>query len=731
MSSAEQELAREETRDGAAASALGQDVTECDREPIHIPGSIQPHGLLLVADARTLQVIGGAGELEERVGADWLGRSLPDLLGPDALLLEGRREGRVSLGALRLAGGVQDALAIRQDGRWLIQLEPPSPVARDAAGLLSWLDEAGGAFERAADLTALCDRAAALFRELTGFDRVMVYRFLDDGAGVVAAEARAASLNGFINHHFPASDIPRQARALYVRNRVRVIPDVNYRPAPLRPAAAGLAELDLSDVDLRSVSPVHVQYLRNMGVRASASVSIVKDGLLWGLIACHNLTPRGLSQGERLACQVLAGGLARQVRGKEEAGDYRDRLRLRSAEDAVLGRLGALANVADLARTTGDELRRMLEADGFAAIQGKEMHLVGRCPDRQDVREVAAWCRTRADATPLHTTSLADLLPSAAAYRDLASGLLAVTVSTEEPTQLLWFRAEKLEVVNWAGNPHKAVTAGPGEALTPRTSFSAWSEEVRGRSRAWTPAEVDAAQRLTRALFDARQNQRIRDLNVKLAATVADKERLLAQKDYLVKEVNHRVQNSLQLVSAFLAVQARGGDAALQRQLNEAQGRISAVALVHRRLYSDDSLEFVDLARYLEELIGDLKASLGPEWAAQMTVDLSPISVPANMAVSVGLVLTELVINANKYAYGGAPGPLSIALEPYRNRLRLIVADSGRGRTGDRKGFGTRMLDAVVGQIEGELDEADNQPGLRMILTAPIRMPGDQASDRR
>ena len=732
MSDSETELVRREASDGVAASELGPDLTACDREPIHIPGAIQPHGLLLVADRRSLRVIGGAGELEQRLAPDWLGRSLPDLLGPAAAGLEGRDEPRVVLGVLDLAGGKLEAVAIRQDAHWLVQLEPPALVGRDAAGLLAWLDDSGSAFERAADLHDLCDRAAVLFREVTGFDRVMVYRFLDDEAGVVVAEARAASLDGFMNHHFPASDIPKQARALYVRNRVRVIPDVGYRPAPLRPAEAGLATLDLSDVDLRSVSPVHLQYLRNMGVRASASVSIVKDGLLWGLIACHNMTPRNLSWGERLTCQVLAGGLARQVRGKEEAGDYRERLRLRGAEDAVLGRLGASADTAELARVAGEDLLRMLGADGFAALQGSELHLVGRCPDREDVREIAAWCRGRSEAMPLHTASLSEMLPSATAYRDLASGLLAVTVSTEEPTQLLWFRAEKLEVVNWAGNPHKAVAAESGAVLTPRTSFAAWSEEVRGRSRPWSPPEVDAAQRLTRALFEARQNRRIRDLNTRLAATVADKDRLLAQKDYLVKEVNHRVQNSLQLVSAFLSLQSRSGaDDTLKAHLQEAQRRISAVALVHRRLYSDDSAEFVDLARYLEELVADLKTSLGPEWAAQMTVELAPIMAPTDMAVSVGLVLTELVINANKYAYGGAPGPLTLTLEPFRNRLRLIVADQGRGKSGGRQGFGTRMLDALVQQIAGVLEESDNRPGLRVILTAPIKASGAERAYAR
>lgn len=704
--------------DGVDPSRLGPDLSACDREPIHVPGAIQPHGLLLIAEP-DLTVVGGAGDVEGRLAPDWLGRSLPELLGrplPELLGTEPPTE-TVPLGAVPAGEGLE-AAARFQDGRWLVQLEPRSSAWSDAATLLAWLDGAGALLERAADLRDLCGRAAEVFREITGFDRVMVYRFLDDGAGVVVAEARDPALGSFLNHHFPASDVPQQARALYVRNRVRVIPDVDYLPAPIRPE--GLRDLDLSDVDLRSVSPIHLRYLQNMGVRASASVSIVKDGLLWGLIACHHRAPRTLPYAERLACRALGGGLARQVRAKEEAESYRERLRLRAAEDVVTGRLLAEADLAGLIAESAGELQRMLAADGFAAVLGRELTCVGRCPDRADVREVAAFVRG-GGAGPIHTDALATLLPEAAPYADLASGLLAVVVSGDEPLILLWFRAEHREVVEWAGNPHKAVTVRPGETLSPRASFEAWTEEVRGRARPWTLNEIDAVQRLVRALFEARQTRRIRDLNRELSATIADKESLLVQKDYLLKEVNHRVQNSLQIVSAFLAMQARAArDPALTEHLEEAQRRLSAVALVHRRLYSDDSVQIVDLARYLEELIADTRTALGPEWAAGLVVDLAPVTVPVDSAVNVGLVLTELVINASKYAYDGLPGPLAISLEQHRNRFRLIVADRGHGKAGGRQGFGTRMLNAMVERLDGTIEETGNRPGLRVIVTAPI-----------
>ena len=704
-------------------SAPDSDLNGCGREPIHIPGSIQPHGLLLVADASTLATIGGAGDIDARLAPAWMGRPLGQLLRQDiATALGAWAEGvLVPLEPVQGVSGPFDAVAHRTGDRYLVELEPAPEHRVSATAMLARLETANRSFERAGDLRDLCERAAAAFRRLTNFDRVMVYRFLDDDAGVVLAEDRDPDLNSFLNHHFPASDIPRQARALYVRNRVRVIPDVGYTPAPLISVSNDLTALDMSDLALRSVSPVHIQYLKNMGVGASASVSIVRDGVLWGLIACHSQSPKYLPYDIRLACDALAGSLSRQIRAIDEAAHYRERINLHALEDAVADRLGAEASMGDFFARTGSELCDLLAADGFAAVQGGELHAAGRCPDDGDIRAVSDWVQTLAGQQPYSTNALAEQFPAAAAFQGLASGLLATTLSTEPPTTLMWFRAEHVEVVNWAGNPHKSAPLEPEGQLTPRASFEAWSQTVRGRSRPWTLLEIESANRLMRTIFDARQNRRVRDLNLELTATIADNERLLSQKDFLLKEISHRTQNSLQLVSSFLALQARDvGDEALSAQLGEARRRLSAVALVHRRLYSDIRPETVDLSRYLDDLCTDIRASMDEGWKDQISLQFAPIIVSADKAVNIGLILTELLINANKYAYGGSPGPISVVLEQHRNRFRLIVADSGSGRAGSRQGFGSRMVGAMVKGLFGELEECGNDPGLRVIVSAPI-----------
>jgi chemotaxis family two-component system sensor kinase Cph1 len=706
-------------------AAAQPDLTLCDVEPIHVPGSIQPHGLLLIADARTLIVTAGAGDIEARLDPDWLGKALDDLLGQDTQsLLDPISQTIGSSSALVQVRGrteIFDLSVHRSSDQILVQLEP-APLQPAASGaVLTLLDNAGMKFSRAGDITTLCQEAALLFRELTGFDRVMIYRFLDDDAGCVMAEAQAPELHSFLHHHFPASDIPRQARALYVRNRVRVIPDVAYVPAVIRPASAGHQLVDLSDVSLRSVSPIHIQYLKNMAVGASASVSIVKDGALWGLVACHHMTSRNLTYDVRIACQALASSVSRQIKAKEEAESYRERLRLRSAEDAIVAHLDRHGPLDQPDQPTREDMREMLGGEGFATVRNGEVELTGLCPTREQVLELAAWLDSQTKVEAFRTSALQTLLPAAATYQDRASGVLAIAISSEEASLFIWFRAEELQVIEWAGNPHKAVPRDTNAVLTPRASFDAWSETVRGKARPWTLAEVEAAHRLRNAVFEARQTRRLHDLNRELAATLADKDSLLRQKDYLVKEVNHRVQNSLQLVSSFLNMQARSvNDVVLTVQLDEAQRRLSAVALVHKRLYRDDNFETVDLGRYLEELCQDIQESMGDGWQKQFTASFAPVLISADRAVNIGLVLTELIINANKYAYGGLPGPLTVTLEQYRNRFTLVVADKGHGDHKPGAGFGTRMMKAMVDRLGGTIAYNEANPGLHIVITAPV-----------
>mgnify|MGYP001310894193 CR=1 FL=1 len=699
-------------------------LNSCDREPIHIPGAIQPFGIMLIADAAGV-VVGEAGSPVEV-----LGETLTALIGmaPDKIVPKLPESGILVVGAVAFQGRTMDCIAYRSGGHLVVELTERGAEDSLDAAFLAEVETMGSRLEQSGSLADLSNQAAKVFQELTGYSRVMVYRFVDGDAGVVLGEAIADGSGSFLNHHFPATDIPKQARALYVRNKVRVIADVHYTPAPVRSASTDLSQIDMSDSTLRSVSPVHLQYLKNMGVAASASMSIVNDNMLWGLIACHHHEPRPLSLTTRLACQTVASALARQVKARDERQLFRERIRLRGHEDMVIARLGSDDRLADFFAGSGQELAELLQADGFAAVQGGDLFRTGQCPGEDEVRAVADFVREPGAIRPIVTSSLATIMPAAKAYADVASGLLAVTMSTEVPTILMWFRAEQLQVVKWAGNPHKDVPHSPDAILQPRTSFEAWSESVKGRSIEWTHAEVESAQRIVKLMLEARNNRRMRQLNRELTTSLKENQKLVEQKDFLLKEVNHRVQNSLSLVGAFLRMQGRAADNPdVKEQLEAAEQRLMAVGLVHRRLYQDDSVRVVDLSRYLSELIEELKPTMDPEWEEYLVADFAPILISTDKAVRVGLIVNELIVNATKYAYGGRPGPVHVRLDQFRDKLRLVVADRGQGSSGPAKGtgFGSRMLNTLVASLEGVMEQENTVPGLTISIVAPIMDQGE------
>lgn len=709
-------------------SKLTPELSDCDLEPIHIPGSIQPHGCMLIADSQNLVIRHSGGDVGRILETDtWIDRPLSDIVGTDnahkAAHIVQTTQKKAFVGSIATPSGADLDITAHVSGDYLLlEIEPKIGPVKSSGELLSALEIASEAFDQATTLKTLCEVAAIEFRKLTGYDRVMVYRFMDDGAGAVLAEDRRADLHSFLNHHFPGSDIPQQARALYVRNLLRVIPDVNYSPAVLKPDWHGNAPLDMSDSILRSVSPIHIQYLRNMGVTASASISIVKDGALWGLIACHNETPRPIPYDIRATCRTLASNLARQIKTREETDAYRERLRLRGSEDDTIALLTRHGSLDEEISHHLDELSGLLSGDGFAVIRGDHISLTGACPPESDVREMAKWLSGKGVAEAVFATDrLALLYPAAEAFQNVAAGVLALLLSVEARSLLIWFRAEEIQVVKWAGNPHKAVDLKPDEALSPRASFEAWQETVRGRSRRWSLAEIEAAGRIRQDLVEVRQNRRMKQLNRQLTETVAEKDLLLDQKKFLVGEVNHRVQNSLQLVSSFLSFQARESDDTLFKDaVEEARRRIMAVSLLHRSLYRGDEIGVTDAGRYIEELCANLIASIGPHWKPHFSVHLGPIMLPIDRVIPLGLIVTELVININKYAYQEAAGPIEIRLTEDKATIRLVVADRGPGKAPSRPGFGTRMMTALVTQLSGTIEFEDNQPGLRVVLVAPI-----------
>jgi chemotaxis family two-component system sensor kinase Cph1 len=715
-------------------TALGDvhNLSQCDREPIHVPGSIQPHGILLVADIGSLRILQVAGETDRIIGRridSIRGHTIAELLGSHAATLVASAQVTsepVYLGSVAVAGAKLCLTAHDRDGVRILEIEPSSPLAQSMAEVLAQARNTAALFDRALDHTELLQSAAREARRLTGFDRVMIYKFLRDGCGSVVAEDRAEELRPFLNHRYPASDIPKQARELYLRNLIRVIPDVTYAPSPLIPQLnpATKAPLDMSECTLRSVSPIHVQYLKNMNVSASMSVSIVVDGTLWGLVAFHHMAPKLVPYELREICKHLGEILSQQIKAREDAEAHRQMLYLAAQREKLLGTLSK-AGAIDVALLEHlSEVKRVIPADGAAVLFGDRAAATHRTPSQAQVRKLVGWLLDTAPSGVFETSSLVRQYAPAAGYAREASGLLATVVSPEEPLVLLWFRAEQLETINWAGNPHQPTEPGTAiGALNPRKSFEIWKETVHNQSEPWSTAEVDAARNLGRSIFELLQKQKLTELNARLYRSLSDKEALLLQKDLLMKEVNHRVQNGLQLVNAMLTLQAEeAGDEQVRAQFGFAIDRIMAIAMVHRRLWQTDHIRNVDFALYIQDLRDGLVETWGLEWADQVTVHGQSILISTDIAVVLALVIIELLTNAMKYAYGGRPGPIDVSIEQSLLGLHVAVKDQGVGMPAvhSKQGLGSRLTRGLVDELNGELKVDSSTQGTSVVISVPL-----------
>jgi len=499
----------------------------CEEEPIRIPGSVQPHGSLLAVAEPDLVVVmasANAGELFDREVA---GRSLADLLpaGDLARLVAGLAGELDQINPLRvrLPGTESDVDLVvhRADGLLVTEWEP---VGTAGPGEVDWHRRVPSVLQRlsaSATLEQLTAVLASDVRALTGFDRVMIYRFDAEWNGEVVAEDRSDDIEPYLGLRFPASDIPAQARALYATNWLRLIPDAGYRPVPLSPALNPLTgqPLDLSGAMLRSVSPVHLEYLANMGVVASMSVSLIDRDRLWGLISCHHYSgPHRPSYTDRTAAEFLGRTASLLLHTKDRSGTSDGVVTVAQRHSQLTAALGRSPRNPTAALTGGEvTVLDLLPAAGAAVRLDGRLTLLGTTPAAE--RVVPMVRRLLATAPPV-TDAMPRFLPDTADLADVASGVLAADVGGQDGDFLAWFRPETVREVTWGGNPHisKVTEDETGTRLSPRQSFARWSELVRDTSTPWLAHEIDAAQSLASHLTEATMSRAEEDN--RLAATL-------------------------------------------------------------------------------------------------------------------------------------------------------------------------------------------------------------------
>ncbi|MGE0664915.1 MAG: HWE histidine kinase domain-containing protein [Sphingomonadales bacterium] len=700
------------------------DLSNCDREPIHIPGSIQPHGCLLACDTVAGIVLRHSANAQAMLGTDGEinGRQLEALLGAEAAhsvrnaLTRSGDGARASLlfGLALPSGRVFDVAVHRHRSTAIVEFEPvgaesgqPLELARAMIGRITAID----------GVERLVRETSRLVQAMLGYDRVMVYQFGHDGAGKVVSEARRGDLERFLGQYFPASDIPQQARALYLRNTIRIISDADFERIPIIPELDASGEpLDLSFAHLRSVSPIHCEYLRNMGVGASMSISIIQGGALWGLIACHHYGPRTLSMAQRVAAEMFGEFFSLHLDALRQKQKLEAANRARRSLDRFLRLAARAPDIDEALRGNLDEFAGLIPNDGMGIWLHGRWTGQGSAPPDADIPALARCAAAMSEGRVWATHQLSNHLPDAADYAGDASGMLAVPLSQRPRDYLLFFRKELVRALEWAGNPEKSYETGPlGDRLTPRKSFDIWKETVHRQSDPWADEDREIAEATRAALVEVVLHHS--ELMADERARAEVRQRMLNE------ELNHRVKNILAVIRSLVNHPGRE-DQTLAGYVESLRGRIQALAFAHDQVVRGEGggalaeLVAAELSPYRDPGV-DILAEGQPLW-----LDAQAFSVMA-------LVLHELSTNAAKYgALSTAGGSLSVGWTIEDGDCVIDWRESGGPPVSppSRQGFGSVLIDrSIPFDLGGESDVRYLPEG----LSARFRIPGRHISVRK
>ena len=494
------------------------DLTNCDREAIHIPGSIQPHGVLLVLQDPQLKILQASKNTE-----NFWGISAESLINQDLSVLFSpsqiksfkkciKQENIEVFNPIKLYLKIQPkslffyGIIHRNNDVLILELEPQvSTETRSQLSFYHLVKSSILKIKKAVNLPSATELIVKEIRNVTGYDRVMIYRFEPDESGVIIAEDKQTELEPYLDLHYPASDIPQQARKLYCENWLRLIVDMSYQPVAIIPAHNPLnnTPLDLSYAVLRSVSPMHVEYCKNMGVTASMCISLVNNKKLWGMIVCHHYSPKYVDYETRKYCEFLGQLMSVElvIWPEKAAEQYRQHVNL--IQQTFREKLNK-NKIIDVLEQNAQNLLDLVKATGAVICLENELTLLGSTPSKSAVRDLLAWLLSEYRQDVFFTNSLSQLYPKAQEFKDVASGLLAISiVGNHTSYHLLWFRPEVIQTVNWGGNPNKPVLVeNDGNLqLSPRRSFELWKQTVQERSLPWQQVEIDAAQELRNMLM--------------------------------------------------------------------------------------------------------------------------------------------------------------------------------------------------------------------------------------
>ncbi|MCW4467947.1 GAF domain-containing protein [Flavobacterium sp. MFBS3-15] len=677
-------------------------LSNCEQEPIHIPGSIQPHGFLLGLKENSFVIdycSSNCGDLTGYTYSELLGAAFDAVFGVEALKLLKEYifdEKMLSSSLLKLEMRGSNFLCTvhKSNNVYVLEAEPVNDDSRPASAVYDQTSQFLSYMHDTHTLKELCSLVANGTREITGYDRVMIYRFDKDYNGEVFAESVRKDLEPFLGLHYPHTDIPPQARQLYMQNLLRLIVDVNYTPVPIYTIDEGQNKnLDLSLSILRSTSPIHVQYLHNMGVGATLTISLIYKKKLWGLIACHHYSPKNISPEVRLAAQLQGHFITSQIDVRQASEEYDEARKVTNALEKINSyALGSKSDLNDIANTP--EILKLCNAAGIAIVFNEKVYKGGLTPSDDEVRQIANWLAAYSNRTSFNTDKLVDFLPETKSLCSTASGIIYHSLDIESDNCIIWFRPETITEVHWAGDPAKSIMKD-AKGLSPRNSFSLWKEIVSCMSKPWLQPEIDTAA--------AYANSLQRHINLLIISLEEEKYRklseLLRQTNSELENINwistHDVQEPLrkiQLISSRILSKEEDMSPDVHdslKRMNASAQRMQTLLvdiLKYTKLkHTDDSFETVDLETLCREVVEDMTETISEQSAEVIIEDLPSVD---GIPFLLRQLFTNLIANSIKYASPGIKPVIRItAAEELKSYLPedktlfkvINVADNGIG----------------------------------------------------
>lgn len=540
------------------------DLSDCAKEPIHIPGSIQAHGVFLATDfkfcithySQNYKLLFDNDHLDgaqlSHVGGELLEREIENFFNAS-------RPEKYLLTDIQVRGKLLPTLVHLTPSGYIVETGLYELPDERSAALLKSVNHVLAVIAESSDLDTLFSRVTEELRHFLRIDRVMLYEFDDQWNGEVKSESKAAALESFLGLHFPSTDIPEQARLLYTRNWLRTIPDVNYEPVEIiPPCGPGTARpLDLSDSVLRSISPIHIEYLKNMGVSGTVVMSLIVNGKLWGLVACHHYQKHHLSLEERYLCEMFAKILSSNIQRLLEL----KRNNYIRERQSILHRMNLnILKMRSMAKALVESeplLTELLPCDGAAVVNGDEISSIGLAPGREFIANLITWLEQRHTFDIFYTHRLPDQYMLG--QDPYAIGLLSLRLAKNSKSFLLWFRKERIHHLNWAGDPHNKVLIDPATLkLSPRRSFALFKEAIQGESKPWNEYEVELVLSLRiyilefmsyeKTRLESMVNEKTKQLAV--ALKTAEESRELAEqtaalKSHVLESMSHEIRTPL------------------------------------------------------------------------------------------------------------------------------------------------------------------------------------------